>query len=280
MLWTYILLLRHGRGQIDLLLGPDWLLVNNPLQFSENLLFKKVNTSRNGLIEAASNRSDKYNDHCHQVERMLSILDMYDLKVTSREIENWTLPIERISRSVEERPNRRVRNRFLISLGAGQLRRNWPLENVAKLVGLLVKEFPDVNLTILGPSSFNAEEIDLLFSGVKNISNLVGKTTLKKVSELMLDSDLIISNDSGLVHIAASLKLPCAVISAHPINGDPWNLHSPNRYHPWHTRFVELQPVSMLSPCTSTCRANSPHCIMAVTPNEVFQACRSLLIES
>ncbi len=279
MFLTYFLLILHGHRKVDLLLGPDWLLVKEPNQFSENFLFRIVNFKRNQLIDAASNRSNKYNDHCHQVERMLSILDMYGLKVTSQDIENWTVPSDQISKGPDERGNREEM-RILISLGAGQLRRNWPLPNVVKLAELLAREFSNANLTILGPPSFDQEEIGVLFSTVKNVQNLVGKTTLRQVSEIMLDSDLMVSNDSGLVHIAASLKLPCVVVSAHPVNGDPWNLHSPNRYHPWRTRYVELQPASLLSPCMSTCQSDGPHCITTVTPNEVFQACKSILIDS
>lgn len=278
MFETYIALLRHGKGKVDFLIGPDWLLVDDPSHFTENFIFRHVNVKRNSLTETALRNHQMYRDHSHQVERMLSILEMFGLNVSSDEIENWTIPENRMKPVIRNQPNRR--KNILISLGAGQLRRNWPLENILTLIPMLVKEFPDVDLTILGPRSFNTQKFTDAFSDLGNVTNLIGKTSLSEVTELMLDADLMISNDSGLVHIAATLKLPCVVVSAHPLNGDPWHLHSPNRYHPWKTKYIELQPEFLLSPCVGSCQADYPHCIAEVRPLEVFEACKSLLNRS
>ena len=278
MFVTYLALLRHGKGRIELLIGPDWLLVDDPNHFTENFIFKHFNEGRNSLSETALRNRQTYIDHSHQVERMFSILKMFGLNVNSDEIENWTIPEARIKQAVRKQPD--IRKNILISLGAGQLRRNWPLENVLTLIPMLVKEFPDLDLTILGPQSFNTQKYIEALSNLENVNNLIGKTSLSEVSELMLHADLMISNDSGLVHIAATLKLPCVVVSAHPINGDPWHLHSPNRYHPWKTKYIELQPDFLLSPCRGSCQSDHPHCIAQVGPLEVFEACKSLVNQS
>lgn len=278
MFSTYIALLRHGKGRIDFLIGPDWLLVEDPSHFTENFLFKHVNEGRNSLTGIALRNHEKFVDHSHQVERMLSILNMFGLEVSNNEIENWTISENRISQVTHKKP--RPKNRVLISLGAGQARRNWPIEKVSALIGLMITEYPEIELTILGPPSFDSPKLADLFAASKNVTNLIGKTSLSEISELMLEADLLISNDSGLVHMAATLKLPCVVVSAHPLNGNPWHLHSPNRYHPWQTRYIELQPQFLLSPCVGSCQADSPHCITAIKPNEVFEACRTLLIQS
>lgn len=278
MFSTYIALLRHGRGRIDFLIGPDWLLVGDPKHFTENFIFKHVNRERNSLVETALRNREMFVDHSHQVERMLSIIRMFGLEVTNNEIENWMISKNRMSQVTQEEPG--SNKRVLISLGAGQARRNWPTEKVSALIGLMITEYPEIELTILGPPSFDSPALSDVFAASKNLTNLIGKTSLSEISELMLDADLLISNDSGLVHIAATLKLPCVVVSAHPLNGDPWHLHSPNRYHPWQTRYIELQPEFLLSPCVGSCQADSPHCITAIEPKEVFDACRTLLIQN
>lgn len=278
MFCTYMALLRHGKRRIDLLIGPDWLLVEDPKHFTENFIFKHVNEGRNSLVETALRNREMFVDHSHQVERMLSILKMFGLEVSSNVIENWTIPENRINQVIQE--DRGVAKRVLVSLGAGQARRNWPIEKVSVLIGLMITEYPEIILTILGPPSFDSQELADEFVASKNLTNLIGKTSLSEITELMLGADLLISNDSGLVHIAATLKLPCVVVSAHPLDGNPWHLHSPNRYHPWQTRYTELQPRFLLPPCVGSCQADSPHCITAIEPNEVFEACKTLLIQS
>jgi ADP-heptose:LPS heptosyltransferase len=278
MIVTYFALLRHGRGKIDLLIGPDWLLVEDPDQFTNNFIYKHVNEGRNSLTETAKQNHDLYRDHAHQVDRMLSILQMFGIRVLNNEIENWTLPVNRINQNLIEQ--QKTNQRVLISLGAGQARRNWPIENILEVIELMIKEFPEIEFTILGPKSFDESSINALFPASKNLTNLIGRTSLSQISELMLSANLLLSNDSGLIHIASTLKLPCVVVSAHPLNGNPWHLHSPNRYHPWQTKYVELQPKDLIPPCEGSCQAFSPHCITSITPIEVFEACKSLLVQS
>lgn len=278
MIATYFALLCHGRGKVDLLIGPDWLLVEDPDQFTNNFIYKHVNEGRNSLTVTAKQNVEVYRDHSHQVERTLSILEMFGIPVLSNKIENWTIPENWINqKSIERRmPNQGV----LISLGAGQARRNWPIANVLELIELMIKEFPEINLTILGPRSFETSTLNDLFPTSKNLTNLIGKTSLSQITELMLSAELLVSNDSGLIHIASTLKLPCVVVSAHPLNGNPWHLHSPNRYHPWQTKYIELQPKVLIPPCEGSCQAISPHCITTIKPKEVFEACKSLLVQS
>ena len=274
---TYFFLLLHGRRKIDLLFGPDWLLVKNQEQLMSNMLFQKANRNNKNLIEINSKNLGLFKDKSHQVIRTLSILEMFGMKVGSDEIENWIstqLPKSKID---VVKPQQFKSTKILISLGAGQARRNWPIEYVKRLVVALQTQFPDSEILVLGPKSLETLETIQAFPDSTKVKNLIGKTDLSMVASLMQSSDLLISNDSGLVHIAASLKLPCVIVSAHPINADPWHLHSPNRYHPWKTEYRVIQPQVLLDKCLGSCQATSPHCIKSITPTEVLEACNSLL---
>lgn len=274
---TYLSLLVHGQKRIDLLLGPDWLLVESTSQFYRNLLFKKGNPRFAHLVATADRNCDKFLDESHQVTRMLSVLKMFDLRVTSDDIENWIAPVH------SEYPNPRLKNgvvrplRILISLGAGQRRRNWPSESFQQLILGLVARYPDCLIDVLGPSSLLTFENEQIFPDSRNVRNLIGKMDLSEIVNLMSYSDLIVSNDSGLAHIAASVKLRCVVISAHPLNGDPWHLHSPKRYHPWKTKFRVIQPLTTLDDCVGSCCSQESHCIKSITPSQVQEACEDLL---
>ncbi len=274
---TYWLLLLHGRKRIDLLIGPDWLLVKNSSQFFSNMLFEKGNPTLEHLKSKVQKNEGIFLDKSHQVSRMLSILKMFDLHITSDEIENWIAPVVANKSLSAEHLQKARPKRILISLGAGQARRNWPIENVKKLISNLEIEFPSFRIDVLGPKSLLTPETNQAFSNNGNLRNLIGKTDLPAVVSLMKSSDLLISNDSGLVHIAASVKLTCVVVSAHPLDGDPWHLHSPNRYHPWKTEFLVIQPQKLLNGCVGSCEADEPHCIKTVTPSQVLKACEDLL---
>ena len=199
---------------------------------------------------------------------------MFGLRIESDEIENW---ITNAGSTVLEDFEEKAFPRILISLGAGQARRNWPIELVVQLIKQLYIFFPSLIVTVVGPKSMKSIEIDRALQDLINVRNLVGETDLSSVVLLMKDADLLISNDSGLVHIGASLKLPIVVVSAHPHNGDPWHLHSPKRYHPWKTEHRVVQPQVLIDDCVNSCQKESPHCIATITPEEVLEACRALL---
>jgi heptosyltransferase-2 len=208
---------------------------------------------------------------------MLSILSMFGLKVSSDEIENWIQPKNPSLRQGFTQKLPKDSNQILISLGAGQFRRNWPIEKVSSLVDSFQISHPTHTVILLGPKSMMSKEIDNTFSNLRNVLNLIGKTSLQEVVFLMRNSKLLVSNDSGLVHIGASMKLPCVVISSHPLNGDLWHLHAPNRYHPWKTKYRVLQPSKLLGDCTGSCIADRPHCISSIPVADVHKACLQLL---
>jgi ADP-heptose:LPS heptosyltransferase len=271
---TYLALLFFGRRKIDLLLGPDWLLVNNTEQFTSNILFQKANPKADELTLIARSNRQSFKDESHQVTRTLTILKMFGLRIKSDEIENWITKEDRIAlKHCEEKAFPKI----LVSLGAGQARRNWPSDRVVQLIKLLQNSFPGLIVTVIGPKSMKSSEIDRALLELRYVRNLVGKTDLSSVVSLMQDADLLISNDSGLVHIGASLKLPTVVVSAHPLNGDPWHLHSPKRYHPWKTNHRVVQPQILIEDCVNSCENEAPHCIATIAPEEVLEACRSLL---
>lgn len=274
---TYFQLQFYGKRKIDFLLGPDWLLVTTLNQFVQNILFRKANQKDFSSTFQGPVVLSRIRDHSHQVTRMCSILEAFNIKVVSDEIENWLPLISEPKDSGSGNSSMAITRRVLVSLGAGQRRRNWPLENVRTLIDTLLVEYKELEVTVIGPKSLATEEVLHGFSNTEGIKSVIGQTDLSQVARFMKNSNLLISNDSGLVHLAATYKLPTVVISAHPTNADPWHLHSPNRYHPWKTRYKVLQPAELIHPCIGSCQAPRAHCIESIDVAIVFEACKELL---
>ncbi|RLA25811.1 MAG: lipopolysaccharide heptosyltransferase II [Gammaproteobacteria bacterium] len=84
--------------------------------------------------------------------------------------------------------------------------KRWPAENYALIAKDLVQSGSQV-LLLGSPKDFDtASEIEQK-SGVQLI-NLCGKTSLLDAVDILSCADLAISNDSGLMHIAAAVKIP------------------------------------------------------------------------
>ncbi len=56
-------------------------------------------------------------------------------------------------------------------------------EKVTALIGLMIAENPEVELTILGPPSFGSQELADVFVASKNLTSLIGKTSLSDITE-------------------------------------------------------------------------------------------------
>lgn len=100
-----------------------------------------------------------------------------------------------------------------------------------------------------------------------------GRLTLRQSAALIRRCTALIGMDSGPAHIAAALDRPVAVLSCHPVDGDPGHENSPRRFAPWGDpqRTLVLQPQQAMPPCTTACRAPEPHCILSLTANQLVQ---------
>jgi heptosyltransferase-2 len=98
--------------------------------------------------------------------------------------------------------------------------------------------------------------------------NLSGKTDLGTLAALFAEVDLVVSNDSGAMHLAAAVGSPVVAIFGSPSPG--WTSPKGPR-----TRIVWRD-----EPC-APCYADNCDigivCLDRITPDEVLEACRSLL---
>ncbi len=149
----------------------------------------------------------------------------------------------------------------------------WPGENFARLGDGLAKSFK-VKIIIL--SSREDEEVGnkvIRLMQCKPIS-ACGKTTVSELASLLLRCALVISNDSGPVHIAAAVKTPVIAIFGRNERG-----LSPVRWRPLGKRDIVLHKEVGCESCLAhDCRIDFK-CLKAITPGEVMAAAEKILNE-
>ena len=88
--------------------------------------------------------------------------------------------------------------------------KRWPIENTIQLIKIILKNQPKTNIIIFGgPGDVDISQkiINTLTEqniDTKNILNLIGKTSLTETAALMRKCHIIITPDSGPLHIAAT----------------------------------------------------------------------------
>ena len=99
--------------------------------------------------------------------------------------------------------------------------------------------------------------------------NLCGKTHLADAVDLLAQTKLAITNDSGLMHIAAAVGVPIVAI---------YGSTSPDFTPPMSARSVKIWKGIACSPCYQrVCRYGHYRCLTEITPQEVLKQSRHLI---
>ncbi len=151
----------------------------------------------------------------------------------------------------------------VIHIGGNWLLKRWPLSHFAYWIKLWLQTQKG-SVVICGTSS--EMELSLRLSdGIKDkrLVSLCGQTTLDELAWLLRGARLVVSNDSGPAHLAATQKTPIIGLFG-PTSAD---LTGPVSSGPWH---IFQARVGCAVPCYyKTC---SDHlCMQSITPQAVFQ---------
>jgi heptosyltransferase-2 len=146
--------------------------------------------------------------------------------------------------------------------------KRWPARHFAGLAALL-----DQPVLLLGSGKEQAlcEEIVALAPGARLI-NLAGKTTLDQAIGLIAAARAVVSNDSGLMHVAAGLGVAQVAVfgSSSPEHTPPL---SERAQVLWLKRDAAYQPPLDCAPCFEReCPLGHTRCLVDILPQRVSQA--------
>jgi heptosyltransferase-2 len=104
--------------------------------------------------------------------------------------------------------------------------KRWPVEHFARLADLIAAARPDARIVCLGGPKDREIAQQIAHATRAQITNLCGQTPLKDAIALIAGLQAVVTNDSGLMHVAAALDVPLVALygSTDPQHTPP---HSP-----------------------------------------------------
>lgn len=215
-----------------------------------------------------------YNPHKHTTEAFLALArslgaDTDDLKLAEVEIFNHEK--ERVNSMLNE--ENIATSDFLIAIninsGSLCLERRWPRQNFAYLINKF-QEYQRIKIVFIGDRNDMDYVKSFLISldSKNNITDLTEKLDVGTLSALLLRANLLITNDSGPMHLAASLDTPVVAF---------FGPETPVRFGPRGTKHTIFYPNIYCSPClnvynqkTAPCKGNNL-CMHMILPGVVYK---------
>ncbi len=144
--------------------------------------------------------------------------------------------------------------------------KRWPIEHWQKLIQLT----PDLSFVLLGgPQDHFVETIAA--TAPARCLNLAGSLTLQQSSALLQMVDLVIANDTGILHVADQMEIPTMALIGPTAFG-----------YPSHSTSITMEVDLACKPCSKDGRGkchNSVYqrCLLELAPEKVAQAAREIL---
>lgn len=166
-------------------------------------------------------------------------------------------------------------NNIVINPNASDLRleRRWPASSFVKLISELQSNYPNYTIYLVGNKQESAyvNEIHAHFLSNELVVNTAGKLNLNELIALLKQASLIITNDTGPLHLSLALRKPTIGL---------FGPCSPDQYGQMDTCLPVYQNV-YCSPCVHEfinppC-AGDNQCMKQIEVNKVLEAIKQLL---
>lgn len=226
------------------------------------------NTEGRGLLLT---KKIPYSNSEHEIESFLNILRADNIPVTDNHLENWINPNdEKVANKILESYKDDLK--IQIHATSGNLAKQWPLEYFAEIIEYLINK-KNAKIFYLGAKS-DTQFYEKIRSLVKNDLNsepinLCGQLSINESSVVTSKMNLLIGNDSGNLHIAASYKVPTIGIYG-PMGTEKWGLRE--NIHTCVTSDVECYPCNLKIKCNK-----EKACLKSITPDKIKKEIEKIL---
>ena len=155
--------------------------------------------------------------------------------------------------------------------GARWSNKRWPAEYFAELVRRLADDYEDLSFAILGSNDDTALGERIVRAEPERCLDLTGRTSLSEMIEWIRFSELMVTNDTGPMHVAAALGKPVVAL---------FGPTEPRRTGPYGQieRVIRLTSLACAPCLKDSCAYHKPfECLRGVSPSAVQEeVCRRL----
>lgn len=158
-------------------------------------LYNTASTSNNLNVKKATKTWD-IRENCKNIAAQLQMRIEYPYQ-----------PTLHISKEREKRVRKETKEKYIIINPEAQwVAKQWPNENWQRLIKELLKENKEDIIKIIGTNKEKAEDLLKPFKKEKRVQNCAEKYTIQELAAIIKHAKLVISTDSGPMHIALGVK--------------------------------------------------------------------------
>ena len=206
--------------------------------------------------------------HTHAVDWYLAVLPQLGVPVHNHF--QWLPERPEIARTVRSKWQTGNAHWIAVQPGARWANKRWPAEYFTELARCLARKFPDARFAILGGAEDRPLGGMIARIEPERCFNLCGQTSLPEMIEWLRLCELMITNDTGPMHVAAALGKPLVAL---------FGPTEPHRTGPYRHLDSVLRIDLPCSPCLkSRCHYKKKNeCLNALSPATVFEVvCKKL----
>jgi len=155
--------------------------------------------------------------------------------------------------------------------GASCPTKRWPIDRFTRLARLMQENFP-VTLVLIGGKDETWSAEDFVQQCPREVIDLKGQTSVAQMASLLKRCSLLVSNDSGPVHVAAAEETPVVSIFTRDQPGI-----NPTRWRPLSQNSRVIAPKGQASMDFSQGEVRDPSFLQEIEVKEVFEAVDAIL---
>lgn len=218
----FIRFLKKNRFDITVILNPSKEF--NLIVYLAGIPIRAGYDKKWGFLLNYKLKDNKFLGQKHEIDYNLELVNLIGAKTEDKSlslvIKNTVLPKKIIPRNNED---------FLvIHPWTSDPIKQWPIENFIALSKKIICELK-IRILIIG-GNLEAQESPRYFGNLSGelITDITGKTSLLELAYILKKSGLLISSDSGPVHLACAVHTPVIAIFRNDIQGK-----TAKRWGPW-----------------------------------------------
>jgi ADP-heptose:LPS heptosyltransferase len=150
------------------------------------------------------------------------------------------------------------RRRIALHVGASQKSKQWPTAAYRQVAERLARN-PETEIVLIGGRRDQAIADE--FAAITGVVSAIGQTDVPELASLLSSCDLLISNDSGPMHVAAAVKTPVIAVTVGSALG--------SETAPYGEGHLVIEPDSACFPCSPQLTCNHTACAARIPVDAV-----------